>query len=424
MVNPETFLNSLVDYEKTPGYDYRPEDFVAFLEKLGSPHTKLKNVIHIAGTKGKGATAAIISSVLQSAGYRTGLFTSPHLRCINERIKVANRKITNSELTYYVGKVKPYIRGRHQARTFFEALTAIAFLHFIRRKVAFTVLETGLGGRLDTTNTTTPLVSVITRIGYDHTQLLGTTLGAIAREKAGIIKKGVPVITVQQRPAVKQVLRRTARAQKTNLVYADNLHRIDVMTYSLAGSRVRIRGELGAFNAFLPLAGEQHIENLLLALGALSMLRQQGFHIPTPAITKGIRNTKLRGRFDAISSKRPLIIFDCAHNRDSFQALEHNLQRFKIRNFLLIFGCSKGKDIQYCLKNIFPQARTVFLVKADHPRARDPLDICMIAKKFQRNVVIAPSVRTVLEYARNVPQKKTTVVITGSFYLWQKNWVV
>ncbi len=424
MVNPETYLNSLVDYEKTPGYDYRPEDFVAFLEKLGSPQTKLKNVIHIAGTKGKGATAAIISSVLQSAGYRTGLFTSPHLRHINERIKVTNRKITNSELAYYIRMVKPYIRGRHQARTFFEVLTAIAFLHFIRKKVAFTVLETGLGGRLDTTNTTTPLVSVITRIGYDHTQLLGTTLASITREKAGIIKKGVPVITIQQRPAVEQVLKRTARAQKTNLVYADNLHRIDVMTYSLAGSRVRIRGELGAFNVFLPLAGEHHIENLLIALGALNMLRQQGIDLPTRAIQKGIRNTKLRGRFDAISPKRPLIIFDGAHNRDSFQALEHNLQRFKIRDFLLIFGCSKRKDIQYCLKNIFPQARTVFLVEADHPRARDPLDLYTAAEKYQKNIVVAPSVQAALKYARTLAAKKTPVVITGSFYLWQKNWVV
>ena len=423
-MNPKRFLSSLVDYEKTPAYNYRPEDFVAFLEKLGSPHKKLENVIHVAGTKGKGATAAIIASVLQSAGYRTGLFTSPHLRNINERIKIDNKEIAKSELEYYIRKVKPHIHGRHQARTFFEVLTAIAFLHFIRRKVEFTVLETGLGGRLDTTNTTIPLVSIITRIGYDHTQLLGTTLAAIAHEKAGIVKHGVPVITVQQRPAVEKVFRKVVRAKKTHLVSADRTHRIEVLKYTLAGSHVRIHGEIGTFKTFLPLAGEHQIENLLIALGALSMLRQQDIHIPTRAIQKGIRNTRLRGRFDVISPKKPLIIFDCAHNQDSFQALEKNLHRFKIKDFFLIFGSSTGKDIQYCLKNIFPEAHTVFLVKAEHPRARDPLDICTVARRFQKNTVIAPSVQTALKYARNLPGKKTTVVITGSFYLWQKTWSV
>lgn len=424
MVNPKRFFNSLVDYEKTPAYDYRPEDFAAFLEKLGSPHTKLKNIVHIAGTKGKGATAAIISSVLQSAGYRTGLFTSPHLRRINERIRIDNKKIMNGELAYYIRKVRPHIRGRHQARTFFEVLTAIAFLHFIRKKVDFTVLETGLGGRLDTTNTTTPLLSIITRIGYDHTQLLGTTLAAIAREKAGIIKHGVPVITVKQRPTAEEQIKKVVRAKKTHLVSADTAHRINVVEYSLAGSHIRVRGELGTFRAFLPLAGEHQIENLLIALSALSMLRQQGINVPTRAIQKGIRNTKLRGRFDVISPKKPLTVFDCAHNQDSFAALERNLARFKIRDFFLIFGSSKGKDIQYCIRNIFPKAQTVFLVKAEHPRARDPLDIYTAARKFQKNIVIAPSVQTVLKYVRNLPQKKTTVVITGSFYLWQKDWVV
>ncbi len=432
-MNPEAFFSSLVDYEKTPGYDYKLADFVAFLTKIGSPHKKLEHVIHIAGTKGKGATAAIISSVLQSARYRVGLFTSPHLKRINERIKINNKEIANSELEYYIRKLKPHIQGRHQARTFFEVLTAIAFLHFLRKRTDCNVLETGLGGRLDTTNTTTPLLSIITKIGYDHTQLLGTTLAAIAREKAGIIKHGVPVITVKQRPAVERVIKKVVRAKKTHLVSADKAHRIDVVKYSLVGSHVRVRGELGTFSAFLPLAGEHQIENLLIALSALSVLRQQGIHIPTRAIQKGIRNTKLRGRFDVVSPKRltfreqtekPIVIFDCAHNKDSFEALERNLTRFKIRNFFLIFGSSKGKDIQYCLKNIFPKAQTVFLVKAEHPRARDPLDIFTAAKRFQKNTVIAPSVKTVLKYAKNLPRKKITVVITGSFYLWQKDWVV
>lgn len=423
-MNPERFLHSLVDYEKTPGYDYNLADFVAFLTKIGSPHKKLKQVIHIAGTKGKGATAAIISSILRSAGYRVGLFTSPHLKRINERIKIDNKDIAHRELEYYIRKLKPHIPGRHQARTFFEVLTAIAFLHFIRKKVDFTVLETGLGGRLDTTNTTMPLVSVITRIGYDHTQLLGKTLPAIAREKAGIIKHGAPAITVIQRPAVEKCLIKTARAKKTHLVFADQVHRIDVLEYSLKGSRICIRGELGRFRAFLPLAGAHQIENLLIALAVLNVLRNKGFKIPTRAVQKGIRNTQLRGRFDVISLKKPLVIFDGAHNQDSFQALEKNLSLFKIKNFFLIFGSSKGKDFRWCLKNIFPRAREVLLVKADHPRAIEPLALYPVAKRFQRNVMIASSVKKALEYVANRSGKRNSVVITGSFYLWQKNWPV
>lgn len=423
-MNPERFLNSLVDYEKTPGYDYSLADFVAFLEKIGSPHKKLKNVIHIAGTKGKGATAAIIASILKAAGFRTGLFTSPHLRRVNERIKMNNKQIVNGELAYYIRKLRPFIRKRHQARTFFEVLTAIAFQHFIREKIDFTILETGLGGRLDTTNATTPLVSVITRIGYDHTQLLGKSLSAIAREKAGIIKYGIPVITIRQRPVVEQCLKKTAHANDARLVFADHMHTINVLKYTLTGSRIQIRGELGSFRAYLPLAGIHQIENLSLALAVIHVLRTKGFKIPTRAVQTGMRNTQLRGRFDVISPKKPLILFDGAHNRDSFQALEKNLRLFKIRNFFLIFGSSTGKDFRWCLENIFPRAEEVLLVKADHPRAIEPATLYPATRRFQRNTIIASSVKKALEYVANRAQRKNEVVITGSFYLWQKNWPV
>jgi len=189
-VNPEEFFNSLVDYEKIPGYDYKLEDFIEFLAKFDSPQKKLNNVIHIAGTKGKGSTAAMISSCLESCGYRVGLFASPHLKRINERIKINSIEISNHQLNKYIKEIKPYINMKTPvgARTYFEVLTTIAFLHFLKKKTDFTILEVGLGGRLDATNVTHPIISVITRIGYDHTNLLGNKLSQIAREKAGIIK--------------------------------------------------------------------------------------------------------------------------------------------------------------------------------------------------------------------------------------------
>jgi dihydrofolate synthase/folylpolyglutamate synthase len=177
--DPKSFLYSLIDYEKIVGYDYDLEAYKDFLGRLGAPHKKLKNIILIAGTKGKGSTAAIINACLMENGYKVGLYTSPHLKRVNERIRVNNQCISNKELNEHISNIKPRIKGKHRARTFFEILTTIAYLHFLSKGTDFTILEVGLGGRLDATNATDPLVSVVTRIGYDHTNLLGTRLSQI-----------------------------------------------------------------------------------------------------------------------------------------------------------------------------------------------------------------------------------------------------
>ncbi len=416
-MNPDTFFNSLVNYEKTPGYGYDLGAFRKFLERFQSPHKKLKNVIHIAGTKGKGSTAAIVSSCLSSCGYRVGLFTSPHLKRVNERIKINDKEISNQELERYIGRVKPHITRRHRARTFFEVLTVIAFLHFLKKRINFCILEVGLGGRLDTTNVTDPLLSVITRIGYDHTHLLGTRLTQIAWEKAGIIKPNGHLITIHQRPTVARIINRIARMRTSSVVFAEDQHVIKVAEKSLRGSRLRIKGEIGTFTTYFPLVGQHQVENLLLALAILNELKKTGFSIPLRAIQKGIQRTELHGRFEIIS-KKPLIIFDCAHNQDSFNALEQNLDRFRIRDFYLVFGSSRYKDISYGLKHIFPKAREVLLVKANNPRAIEPIDLYPIAKKYHRKITIAPSVEKALEYIKSETREQVPILITGSFYLW------
>jgi len=416
-VNPEKFLNSLINYEKIPGYNYNLNNYRKFLQNFSSPQEKLRNVINIAGTKGKGSTAAIISSCLRSCGYRVGLFTSPHLSRINERIKINNNEISNRDLARCLGQIKPYIKGKNRARTFFEVLTTVAFLHFIRKKTDFSILETGLGGRLDTTSITNPILSVITRIGYDHTDLLGNKLSQIAAEKAGIIKPDVKLITKHQRSTAQRVISRAARAKNASIVFAEDQHKIKILELSKRGTHVNICGDMGRFSAFLPLTGQHHLENLLIALSVLSELRKLGYTISTRAVRKGIRNIRLRGRFDIIS-KNPLMIFDGAHNQDSFEALYRNLDRLKIRNFTIIFGSNRNKDIQYCLKYIFPRAKEVLLVQTDNPRARDPLEIYQQAKKYQNRLVISPSMQTAINYAKNRFKNNTAIVITGSFYLW------
>ncbi len=416
-MNPEKFLNSLVDYEKIPGYNYNLNNYKKFLQNLNSPQKKLKNVIIIAGTKGKGSTAAIISSCLESCGYRVGLFTSPHLSRINERIKINDTNISDRDLTRYIGQINPYVKRKHRARTFFEVLTTIAFLHFIHKETDFSILEVGLGGRLDTTNVANPILSVITKIGYDHINLLGNRLSQIAAEKAGIIKPDVKVVTKRQRPAAQRVISRIARAKNSPIIFAEDQHRIKITELSKKGTYTKIYGNIGRFDAFLPLTGQHHLENLLIALSVLNELRELGHAISVPAVKKGLRKIRLRGRFDIISSN-PLIIFDGAHNQDSFEALDRNLKRLNIKNFSVIFGSNRDKDIRYCLRHIFPKASEVLLVKADSPRARDPLEIYQQAKKYQKKLAISPSLQTAIEYIKDKSKNSTAIVITGSFYLW------
>lgn len=473
-MNPEKFLDSLVNYEKIPGYNYDLKAYEKFLAKLNNPHKKLKNIILIGGTKGKGSTAAIINSCLISCSYKIGLFTSPHLKKINERITVNGRQITDKEFEEYIKIVKPYINfnTRIGARTYFEVLTTIAFFYFIEKDVDFTILEVGLGGRLDATNVTNPIISAMTKIGYDHTNLLGNTLSEIAFEKAGIIKpspfpppqvgedkgggKVITIstrqehgrlITIHQRPSVEKVLKRVCRKRNSKITFAESQHKVKIKKMSLMGSYVNISGELGKFNAFLPVAGQHQIQNLLIVLSVLNELKKMGFKISISAIQKGIRRTDLHGRFELISpkslalrerAKKPLIIFDCAHNQDSFEALNKNLNLIPNFNnpptppllkggkggFYLIFGCSMDKKINYAIEYIFPKAREVLLVKTDNPRSMEPSDMYVIGRKYQKKLIIASSVQKAIEYIKKISNKTPTIIITGSFYLWQDEWTL
>ncbi|MEO0096367.1 MAG: folylpolyglutamate synthase/dihydrofolate synthase family protein [candidate division WOR-3 bacterium] len=459
----EEFLNSLVNYEKVPGYKYDLEAFKGFLKRLGSPQEKLKNVILIAGTKGKGSTATMINSCLIGSGYKVGLFTSPHLMRITERIRINNQEITEKEMEKYIRIIKPHInfKTRIGARTFFEVLATIAFMHFVEKKVDFAVLEVGLGGRLDATNVFNSHIPVITRIGYDHMNLLGNKLSEIAYEKAGIITEALQtagtdferqhgfgnqscltindkrhterfsqppnvkrkncgtVITIHQRPSVNRVLQRAVRERKYQLIFADDLHKIIIRNMTIRGNELSVNGMLGRFELFLPLIGRHQIENLQIALAVLYELQKRGFKIKISNIKTGIKNAKLSGRFEILSEK-PLIIYDVAHNEDSFKALLDNLKLLLeyTNKIYLIFGCNKDKEINYAIKNIFPLAQEVLLVKANNPRAMEPLEIFNRAKIYQENIIIATSIKNALEYVLEKIDCKSVVTVFGSFYLY------
>jgi dihydrofolate synthase/folylpolyglutamate synthase len=418
-MNTNKFLDSLINYEKAPAYDYDLGAFRGFLDRIGRPQVRLKNVILIAGTKGKGSTCAILNSCLIAAGYRVGLFTSPHLRKVNERIRINDQPIRDEALAHYLRKIKPFIDygERQGARSYFEALTAVAFLFFADRGVDFTILEVGLGGRRDATNVSEPVISVITRIGYDHTNLLGKKLSGITYEKAGIIRKRGLLVTVHQRPAVEKVIRVEARRQQSRLIFAEDIHALRSDKPTIRGTRFRVKGKLGGFNAFLPLAGVHQRENLSLSLAVLDELKTMGFRITPSCVRRGIRQTRLAGRFESLSRK-PLVIYDAAHNEDSFRALEKNLELLRGKNLYLIFGCSADKDINYCVKNIFPKARHIFLVKADHPRAMDPAMIIKKAMGLKPKIMVSGTVEKAMEYLRSMKDRNLAAVICGSFYLY------
>lgn len=332
------FWYGRINYEvkaATPA-DLKLERMRAFLARLGAPQDRLR-VVHITGTKGKGSTAAVLAAVLRAAGYRVGLFTSPHLVRVEERIRIDGDPITPAELAALVADVAPAVReleaGPGQGPTFFEIGTALGFLHFVRRRADVAVVEVGLGGRFDSTNVCTPLVSVVTSVGLDHTAQLGTTPEAIAYQKAGIIKRGVPVVSGVTPAGPRAVVEREAAAAGSRLYVIGEDFGYD---YWLEGPdrapHVTISTPHGAYPACrLGLLGEHQGMNAAVAVTAIDVLRAAGLTIPGAAVARGLREVRWPARVEVVGG-RPVVVLDCAHNVPAVEALVATLrQTFSIR---------------------------------------------------------------------------------------------
>lgn len=293
-----------------------------FLDQIGNPQKKIRT-IHVAGTNGKGSTCAIIASILQVAGYKVGLYTSPHLIRFNERIRVDNEKISDEEIVSFLHNHRSLVDEIDT--TFFETTTAMAFDHFRRRKVDIAVLETGLGGQFDATNVVTPLISVITPIGKDHEEFLGNTLAKITREKAGIIKTGVPCLAARQRPGVKYILKNDARGKSAIFYYAPDLCRVSGVDRQIDRQEVNIMCDGLRLNSVtLPLIGDHQVSNLQTAVSAVRLI--SGFNIPSEAIQKGVEATRWHGRLE-ILSKMPLVLYDVGHNLHGIRQVASTLEK-------------------------------------------------------------------------------------------------
>ena len=355
------------------GEIYKLERMEAALDAIGNPHRRLR-AVHIAGTKGKGSVAAMLDSCLRAAGYRTGLYTKPHLVNLAERTRISGAEIPAAQMLDYIERLRAIYDRAGLALTFFEFTVAMMFLYFADQNVDIAIVETGLGGRLDSTNVVTPILSVITPIGFDHMEYLGYTIAAIAGEKGGIIKNDVPVVIGARDPEARLALTSIAAQRRSAVRLIDRdfsytshapAHRLD---YEGLGLRLR--------DLEIALAGPFQHENAAIAAATLEALRAQGWRIDEAAIRRGLSDIYWPGRFDAVS-KRPLVILDCAHNEMSIKALLETMSvelgpEVKPR---LVFGCQSAKEWTRMAAMLGPRVRDVTLTRAKPKAPLEPEDL-------------------------------------------------
>jgi dihydrofolate synthase/folylpolyglutamate synthase len=421
----------------TPSQKFDLAHMRVLLEALEHPERKFPAVL-IAGTNGKGSTAATLSSILQASSYKSGLYTSPHLVRINERVRIDGAAIADDD---FAGIHDLVDRSAERLVTeaelpwhpsFFEMLTAIAFEYFAREKVDIAVLEVGMGGRLDATNVVQPRVSVITDISLDHQKFLGDTLTEIAREKAGIIRAGGVVVTLPQTPEANDVLGNTildvgakavSAVQYVPPVSPNSAQYLLPSSQGKAGykSRYPLHVMGTEISVETPLVGRHQLRNIALAIAAAEELSRQGFAAITAAtIERGIRNTHWPGRFQVLpgTPDHPEVVFDVAHNPAGAWALRSTLSAaYEERPLIFVFGAMRDKAVSEMAEILFPLADRVIATQADNPRAATPAEIRQAARRVSVDIDEAPEVRAALARARATAGTRGLVVVTGSIYI-------
>jgi dihydrofolate synthase/folylpolyglutamate synthase len=417
------YILSFADYERTSraAAIFDTSRIEALLERLGKPHLAAESV-HIAGTKGKGSTAAMIASILTASGYKTGLYTSPHLYSFTERIQIDGKPIQASEFATLVQKLRPEFDdfnrlGVHGELTTFEILTALAFVHFKDKEVDFQVLETGLGGRLDATNVVQPEVCAITSISLDHTEVLGTTLSQIAAEKAGIIKPGCAVVSAPQPPEVQSVMSSVCGERGARLIEVgkDIVWSITERNYS--SQSFRLNGLRGRYDFTIPLLGEHQLDNAAVAVGVTEELAAGGARISAESIAAGLSLVSWPGRLQVLQ-RSPLLVVDGAHNADSARKLVKALpQYFRFNGVVLVIGTSRDKDIVGIVDGLLPLNASVIVTRSKNPRAADAS--ALIAEFSRRGVKAneAETVDSAVVLALREADPRDLVCVTGSLFV-------
>ncbi len=419
------YINSYTDYEKTPmphaaaNYDLRRVDEI--LARLGNPHRKAKSV-HIAGTKGKGSTAAMIASVLTTSGYTTGLYTSPHLHTLRERIRVDGELISEDELVTLVQKLEPEVEVVNQKATYgklttFELLTALGFMYFSLRQADFQVLEVGLGGKYDATNVINPEVCIIVSISFDHMEILGNTLAEIATEKAGIIKPGSIVVTSPQPDEAARVIEDACLKCGVSLVKVGSDVTWQSIDFNLTRQRLRVRGMLNSYEVSIPLLGDHQLDNAATAVATLEVLAEKGFDISQDSITVGLAQVNWPGRFQVLSN-HPIVVVDGAHNPYSARKLKESLkQYFNPDKAILVIGASSDKDMAGMASELAPLFGEVIITCSQHPRVMAPARIFAEFGKYDVATQVADDVPAALALALASAGDSDLICVTGSLFV-------
>jgi dihydrofolate synthase/folylpolyglutamate synthase len=387
-------------------------------ESIGNPHHRFRS-IHIAGTNGKGSVSHMLASVLMACGYKTGLYTSPHLRDFRERIRINGQMVTEDFVTRFTGRMMPEIDRLEPS--FFEITVAMAFEYFAEEQVDVAVIETGLGGRLDSTNVITPELSVITNIGWDHMNILGDTLPKIAFEKAGIIKARVPVVIGEYDPQTAPVFTEKAQLEQAPIIFAE-------AEWKSAGYRHE-KGKL-IVDAYrtgsddrhsygLDLSGIYQVKNLLTVLEAVEQLRAAGWQLPSAKVVEGLseagRSTGLRGRWELIRSK-PRLIVDVAHNPPGMELLREQIGVTPHRQLHIVLGMVKDKDVDAVLA-LLPEGATYYFTRATIPRAMPEDELLERAMSFGHNGHAYPNIDEALKAALGRADEEDLILVCGSVFL-------
>ena len=403
------------------GYKKGLGNTLVLAEALGHPERQFRSV-HVAGTNGKGSSSHLLAAVLQAAGYKVGLYTSPHLREFTERIKVNGRELAPDYLVAWVARCRPLFEEVQPS--FFEMCVALAFAYFAEQRVDVAIVEVGLGGRFDSTNIITPLVSLITNISFDHQALLGNTLPEIAGEKAGIIKPGVPVVVSQTQPEVAPVFQREAAAHLAHLVVADQIYQASFTAEpspetGLRPLTITQHGRPYLPNAELGLPGDYQQYNLPGVLATLDELRAQGFRITEAAVRTGLRQvtalTGLRGRWSIIG-RRPLVVCDTGHNAAGLQMVVTQLRRLPHQRLHLVIGTVNDKDVAGMLA-LLPTEGTFYFCAANIPRALPAAELTSMAATAGLHGQAYGSVAAALAAARAAATADDVVFIGGSTFV-------
>jgi dihydrofolate synthase/folylpolyglutamate synthase len=422
----EDYILSFTDYEKIPGIAYTSANYdlrrmEKLLQPLGNPHLGAKTV-HIAGTKGKGSTAAMISQVLITSGHKTGLFTSPHLHTLRERVRINGTMISEADFAALVTKLKPIVEkvndeAAYGELTTFEILTAVVFTYFKNNQVDFRVLEVGLGGRLDATNVAKADVCVITSLSLDHTEILGDTVSKIAAEKAGIIKPGCIVVSAPQVEEAVKVIEQACRQQQAKLIQVGK----DITWHKTGGDLCQqiltVQSKTRDYNLTIPLLGDHQMENAATAVAALETLASIGTRISTQNIVQGFSQVSWPGRLQ-ILSREPMVVTDGAHNAYSMRKLVESIKDyFPHKKCLVIFGTSCDKDIPGMARELKPLADNIIVTTSSHPRAASTSTSVKEFANLGIKVDIIENVAEALSKALAAAKKTELILVTGSLFV-------